>query len=184
MATEWFYADYSHKELLESMHYSKAAIDKPSELPAFKMEKFNPLAHHDLVDRPLFIEGRKPVVETVEQSVQDLESSQIDDWILIGIFNRHNSLIAMFTKKSEGKKILKIEAQKLISGWTLKEIESDRVILQQGEQQKMILLRKPRPDVKPNQPRNAGKPTLPTPPRQPKPPVQPINNPENLSNAN
>jgi hypothetical protein len=134
---------------------------------------------NELVDRPLFIEGRKPIVETPVDDQKPLETGQIDEWMLIGIFNKNQQSMALFTKKDEAKKFMKIPIQQNISGWLLKEIQSDRVILQQADQQKMIMLRKPRSvTVKPPLP---GKPAG-HPPKSGKPAVPPPNiNPENVN---
>jgi hypothetical protein len=64
---EWLYAIYAQKSLLESVQ----AIDKKNklvaELPSIELTKQPESAYMDLVTRPLFIQGRKPVNERQRQ---------------------------------------------------------------------------------------------------------------------
>jgi hypothetical protein len=174
LAAEWGYALLAERQLQQSLQYAKDDSDTSVELPTISelyAEEYN-----ELVERPLFIEGRKPIVEAAAaDKVQNVEIGQIDDWLLIGVFSKGERPMALFAKKNEAKKYLKIGSEQMISGWQLKEIQADRVILQQAEQQKSVLLRKPRPE---------SKLPLPVPGRTvpPKPPAQPTNiNPENAN---
>ena len=144
-----------------------------------------------MVERPLFYEGRKPPAEPTSDNEQTVEISQLDDWQLVGIYNRDKQQMALFSKKNEPKTILKVSASALVSGWSLKEIQSDRVILWQSGQTKTILLRKPRADVPvppvqrpaPNRPGLAPS-NRPGVPRIAKPVMQPTPNSENASDDN
>ena len=78
---------------------------------------------------------------------------------------------ALFRKQNEARKFLKLNQDQLISGWQLKEILSDRVVLQQGAQQKPVMLRKPREQAK--SPAPLKKPATPIKPAKP---IVPNNN--------
>jgi type II secretory pathway component PulC len=179
LAAEWGYAEFSNGELQQQLKEDIA--DKPSvaELPSIANLKTAATEFNEVVERPLFIEGRKPIIEAPVENAQQAEISQIDDWSLIGIYYKDNQPVALFSKKTEAKKYLKIKVGQLISGCVLTEIQSDRVILQQAGQQKTVLLRKPRaePTAVPG-----GKPAARPPPKPPKNLVPPPNiNPENAN---
>lgn len=181
LAAEWAYGVHAEKQLQEKLQYSQDGNSAAAQLPVIA-EQAAAGEYNELVERPLFIEGRKPIAETVAENVQPVETGQIDDWLLIGVYNKDKRAIALFSKKNEAKKYLKIGNEQMISGWMLKEIKPDRVLLQQADQQKSVLLRKPRPESAAPIP---GKPAA-QPPAKPvrpaRPPVQPNNiNPENAN---
>lgn len=180
LISEWGYGELfgSHTQLISQ---NSSAEPEAENIPSFPALISVNTDFNELVERPLFIEGRKPIVETPVDDSKPLESGQIDDWLLIGIFEKNKQPMALFTKKDEAKKFMKIGSQQNISGWLLKEIQSDRVILQQADQQKMVLLRKPR--VATNKPPVPGKSGAhPQSPRPGKPIPPPTNiNPENVN---
>ncbi|MCK9605659.1 MAG: hypothetical protein M0R33_04315 [Methylomonas sp.] len=118
---------------------------------------------NEIVERPLFIEGRKPLPEQVVEGPETTDNGQLDDWQLIGIYDKNNRKIALFRKQNEAKTFLKLNETQMITGWQLKQIQSDRVVLQQGGQQKSIMLRKPR--VQAPVPIRSNRPVIPAKPR-------------------
>lgn len=178
---EWSFTEFSRGELQEILNQTIAADYQAEPLPSLEPPKQLSGNFMGVVERPLFIEGRKPLAETVETGVGTAtETGQIDDWLLIGIYNRDKRQWALFRKQNEAKKFLKLNEQQMISGWRLKQIQFDRVILQQGVQEKALMLRKPREQAK-----------RPEPAKRPPPPVKavqpnatpPNNNPfENINN--
>lgn len=155
----------------------QAVLDKTvqSKYQAEPMPALNPPgqfndASNEVVERPLFIEGRKPLPELVLEGPETVDNGQLDDWQLIGIYNKNNRKLALFRKQNEAKTFLKLNETQMITGWQLKQILSDRVILQQGAQQKSIMLRKPRVAASPAP---ARRPAIPA---KPIAPVAPINN--------
>lgn len=174
LVAEWSYGEYAQRQLLQQPKPAEDDGSAPAELPTIKTLKASAEEYGEMVERPLFIEGRKPLPEAGPvDTTQKVETGQIDDWLLIGVFsNGQKPPIAMFAKKNEAKKYLKIGVEQMISGWLLKEIQPDHVILEQAGQQKSVLLRKPRPESKlPVR----GRP-VPSPPAQ-----QPNTNPENAN---
>lgn len=182
LVAEWGYSGFAVNRLQKEPVEEKDESNTLSELPKIAALNTTAAQYSDLVERPLFIEGRRPVVEAVADTVKEVELGQIDDWSLTGVYNKDKRPIALFTKKNETRKFLKIGVDQTISGWVLKEIQPDRVILQQGAQQKSVLLRKPRANTNTNKPpAPSGKPGLPA--RAAKPPVPATNtNPENANN--
>ncbi len=178
LVAEWSYSRFT-AEQLQSILTPHAQSDSAAEdLPSIKDSKSSAESYTEIVDRPVFIEGRRPLVETSPtETAQTQDAGQIDDWALIGVYNKGERPTALFSKRNEAKKFLKITEDQSISGWQLKKIQSDHVVLQQAGQEKSVILRKPRAQA-------PGKPTAP--PRAPRPnavakPVEPApdENPEN-----
>ena len=169
LLSEWGYSQFAGRQLQDSLHALDPENAAEVELPSIDVSNTAPL-NNELVERPLFVEGRKPVVELAPEKVQTVENGQIDDWLLIGIYEKDKRPMALFSKRNEPKKYQKITTQQLISGWVLKEIQPDHVILQEAAELKTVLLRKPRvqqakpspaPPPKPGAPAKPGKPPMP-----------------------
>ncbi|AEG01177.1 hypothetical protein [Methylomonas methanica] len=155
-----------------------------SEYQAEPMPTLNPPkpfneSMNEIVERPLFIEGRRPLPEQEVEGPETLDNGQLDDWQLIGIYNKGSRKLALFRKQNEAKTFVKRYETEMITSWQLKQIQSDRVVLQQGGQQKSIMLRKPRvaaPVVTPSR-----RPVVPAKPRAPVAPIY-NNSSENTNN--
>ncbi|CAD6878803.1 hypothetical protein [Methylomonas albis] len=184
LVAEWTYSQFTLTQL-QTLLEPRAQTDSPAEqLPNLADSKGSAESYSDIVDRPLFVEGRKPFADaSPTDNLQTQESGQIDDWELIGVYDKANKPTALFRKRNEAKKFLKVTEEQSISGWLLKQIQADHVLLQQAGQEKSVVLRKPRVQVKPPMP---GKPAVP--PRPPQPnavakPIEPVPN-ENPENNN
>jgi type II secretory pathway component PulC len=176
---EWGYSDYSRNQLQSIMDRKIQADYQADELPQLSLSKQSAESFINIVERPLFIEGRKPLPEIVETSSEASANDQLDDWSLIGIYTKNKRQVALFRKQNEARKFLKLNEDQTISGWQLKQIQADRVVLQQGGQEKSVMLRKPRLPSKVPPP-----PKRPAVPRQPAAPVAPINNPSSKNENN
>lgn len=151
LAAEWGYGEYARRQQLQQdTKHSDGDTGTATQLPTIASLKSAAEEYGEMVERPLFIEGRKPLPEAgPTDNAQKVETGQIDDWLLIGVFSKgQKPPTALFAKKNEPKKYLKIGTEQMISGWLLKEIQPDRVVLEQAGQQKSVLLRKPRPESK------------------------------------
>ncbi len=182
LLAEWSYGQFARNQLQATLEQKKQADYQAENLPELNMPNQSLEQFSAVTERPLFIEGRKPIVENPQnETQQNVDNGQIDDWLLIGVYNKgkHKQAMALFRKQNESKKYLKLSAEQMISGWQLQKIEPDRVVLLQGGQQKTVLLRKPRTQIKPQVPRM--KPTAPAVPASPPMPAE--NNPlENSDN--
>lgn len=169
LAAEWGYGQYARKQLqtildqpVESDYQLESLPELDSNAPAPpSLEQYSAI-----VERPLFIEGRKPIVEEPVKEVVPVEVGQIDDWQLIGVYTKSKQPMALFRKQNEAKKYSKLNENQTIAGWQVQKIEPNQVTLQQGGQQKIVPLRKPRV-----QPPATGKPG--TPPKPIRPPSAP-----------
>lgn len=159
LAAEWAYGRFTLSQihgLLEPQAQTDTAVE---ELPTITGNANSADIYSDIVERPVFIEGRKPLAEAETANIIEAQDpGQIDDWELIGVYDKGNRATALFRKRDESKKFSKIPEEQSISGWLLKKIHSDHVVLEQAGQEKAVVLRKPRAQVKPPIP---GKPPTP-----------------------
>lgn len=188
LAGEWGYGWFAEADLQENFHITPVTEQAGGELPEFAPISPNAGYLAEIIERPLFNEDRKPTPEPLaELAKNDENNTQIDDWVLNGVYTHNGELTALFDKKTEPRKHMKLTIRQQISGWTLTEIRPDRVVLQLAGQQSTVMLRKPRQNTAPPKPAKPA-PAQPQQPQQPPakpnklPPPQRINHPENPNN--
>jgi hypothetical protein len=172
---EWLYAVYAQKQLLKSLASANTQEKAITQLPAIELAKQPESSYTDLVARPLFIQGRKPVDEpNSEQAAAASTATDEFNWSLNGIYTYQNKLYALLsrtTTKVPKDNYRKVTKDTDIDGWKLIDIQKDRVVVSQGAKQKDLPLRKAKPKDTPN---NAGHLVPPPAPNQPgQPPLQP-----------
>jgi hypothetical protein len=179
LLAEWAISEANRSQLQATLDKKLQADYQSESLPVLDLAKQASESYNAILEKPLFIEGRKPIPEQAADNPATADNGQLDDWLLIGVYNKGERKLALFRKQNEAKSFLKITENQTISGWQLLQVQADRVLLQQGAQQKSIMLRKPRPQV--------GK--LPMPAKKPVPPTKPVqqdvpinNIPENENN--
>jgi hypothetical protein len=148
------------------------------EMPTVDLTKQPEDSYDQLVNRPLFIKGRKPVDEPKPESSQVPVVPVVFDWVLNGVYTKNKKLTALFSRdktKVPKDNYRKIAVDGDLDGWKLTEIRNDRAILMQGANQKEVLLRKAKP--KTPQTRNNAVPPVPQPGAIPNPESIPV--PEN-----
>jgi hypothetical protein len=179
LLAEWAISEANRSQLQATLDKKLQADYQSESLPVLNLAKQASESYNAILEKPLFIEGRKPIPEQAADNPATADNGQLDDWLLIGVYIKGERKLALFRKQNEAKSFLKITENQTISGWQLLQVQADRVLLQQGAQQKSIMLRKPRPQV--------GK--LPMPAKKPVPPTKPVqqdvpinNIPENENN--
>jgi hypothetical protein len=183
---EWFYAVRAQKHALTSTTSAETKISH-DEMPGIELTRQSEESYADLVARPLFIKGRRPVDEPSPEEAQAVAVANTFDWQLDGVYSAKKGLSALFSRsKSRVAKDnhRKIDAGADLDGWKLTEIHKDKVILKQGSQQKDLLLRKPKSKELPrtaNKPNLPSAPNMPTIPNIPQPPAGDF---ENSNNEN
>jgi hypothetical protein len=179
LLAEWGMGEASRSQLQTLLDKNIPSDYQSEPMPTLAQSKQFGDSFNAIIERPLFIEGRKPLPEQAVEETESADNGQLDDWLLIGIYNKDNRKMALFRKRNEAKTFLKLNETQMITGWQLLQIQGDRVVLQQGGQQKSIMLRKPR-EQNPV-PAASKRPVIPA---KPKAPVVPINNnsPENINN--
>jgi len=142
---ELFYAKQVQKQLLSSSLSAEknAAQD---DMPQVDLTKRSEESYEDMVSRPLFLEGRKPVPEPTAEQTQANAVAVKFDWLLNGVYTTTKGLSALFTRASKVPKgnYRKIKQGDDLDGWKLSEIQKDKVILTQDGNRKELLLRKPK----------------------------------------
>jgi hypothetical protein len=172
---EWLYAAFAQKQLLKSVVSANAQGKAITQLPTIELAKQPESSYTDLVGRPLFIQGRRPVNEpNSEQTPASNAASEEFNWSLNGVYTYQNKLYALLsrtTTKVPKDNYRKVTKDSDIDGWKLIEIHKDKVVVSQGGKQKELPLRKDKPKAAPN---NIGNPVVPPPmPHQPGQPLQP-----------
>ena len=162
LASEWF----ASNETADSSQIKVKTVEmQDEELPSLDLENQNEEEYSDLVERPLFIKGRKPVEEPHEEIIPVTEVKKMETfvWDLTGIFTSPKGLVAFFSRingKVEKDNYRKLKLGDDIDGWKLKEIASDKVMLVKMGDMKTLLLRKAKP--KNSLPVNATQNTAPS----------------------
>ncbi len=153
---EVFFAKAAQQQLLNSsLPIEKKSIQ--TEMPSIDLTEQGEESYEEMVNRPLFIEGRKPVPEpTAEQTQVNIVSVKFD-WLLDGIYTTPKGLSALFSKASKSPKnnYRKVKQGAELDGWKLSEILKDKVILTQDGSRKELLLRKPKLKQLPQKKTNA-----------------------------
>ena len=187
---EWFYAIRAQKLTLNSTTTAETKVLN-DEMPAIELTRQSEESYADLVARPLFIKGRRPVDEPSQEEAQALGAVDSFDWQLNGVYTTKKGLSALFSRsktKAPKDNYRKITIGADLDGWKLTEIHYDKVILKQGSQQKELLLRKPKSKelskktTMPNQlnaPTMPNAPSIPNAPDTPQPPAGDFENSEN-----
>jgi hypothetical protein len=163
--SEWLYASFSQSQLLNT----QVAMDKkalPDEMPTIELNGQDEESYADLVNRPLFIEGRKPVNEPPPGTAETAAVEVKFDWVLNGVYTSKRGQSALLTRampaKTHKENFRRITEGTLLDGWKLAEIRKDRVIFTQDTAHKELLLRKPKPKQpppkRPPQPPNGEQP--------------------------
>lgn len=173
---EWLYAHFMRQRLLTLISSETHQDYKADELPDLELSKQPEESYVDLVARPLFIKGRKPVDEPSPEVAQVTAKPDTFDWQLSGVFRVQKTVSALFSRtnaKVPKDNYRKISLGKTIDGWKLAEINTDKVVLKLGSSEKTLLLKKPKSKVILPQRGNGPIPNLPSPFNIPAPPAVP-----------
>lgn len=144
---EWKLTDFPEQAQVEPSGLEKggaSAIDLPKlMLVTQSAEKYS-----KMVEKPLFVKGRRPIISDLDDEVTNEDIGKIDDLMLLGIYSNKGDIKVLFSTKGIRKKYLKKAKEEEVSGWKIKEIQPDRVVLEQRGKKKTILLRSPKPKTK------------------------------------
>ena len=144
---EWLYASWAEKTILTSLTSTDKKLS-PDEMPHIELNEQPEESYVDLVARPLFIKGRKPIDEPSPEEAKNALVPVIFDWELNGVYTTANGLSALFSRSKT--KVAKDNYRKIgigaeLDGWKIVEIYQDKALLKQGPQEKELLLRKIKP---------------------------------------
>ncbi len=181
IAGEWFYIKNSQNKLLQAISSIKTEDYQADEMPTLDLTEQSEEDYADLVDRPLFIKGRRHVEEVPPETEQTTAAAEVPfDWELSGVYSGKKGLTALFSRSKT--KVPKDNYRKLLvgadlDGWKLNKIDKDKALFKQADTEKVLLLRKVKPKVSAKVPNNpaapmTGRPQIPNPavpPQQPEP---------------
>ncbi len=141
---EWLYNVWAEHSTLSSLTpvATKTAHD---DMPHIDLTKQKEDSYVDMVARPLFMAGRRPVDEPSPEDIQNTVAPIIFDWELNGVYTTAKGLSALFSRSKTKKakdNYRKISLDADLDGWKLTEIHEGKVLLTQGTQQKELPLRK------------------------------------------
>lgn len=119
---------------------SDAASVSGAEQPAFELPDLESFAA--TVERPLFAENRRPPAEEELEAASNAVSTPLTLKLMGVIFTPRQHSVLMQDAKGKYKRMRRNDT---LDGWTLVTIAGDRVTLQQGSEQKELMLLKPRP---------------------------------------
>lgn len=162
---EWIYATWAEKTILASLTPTNTKIS-PEEMPHIELNEQPEESYVDLVARPLFIKGRKPVDEPSPEAIQNALVPVVFDWELNGVYTTVNGLSALFSRSKTT--VAKDNYRKIgigadLDGWKIIEIYQDKALLKQGDQEKELLLRKIKPKDPSKKTTNLNTPNTPQP---------------------
>lgn len=151
LAAEVLHANLQRRNLFDQPVQDTANAAQDA-MPGIDLTQRTEDSFTDLVNRPLFIEGRKPVPEPSGTAIQAGVAALKFDWLLVGVYTTGNGLSALLTRAAKLPKdnYRKIRQDDELDGWKLTSLSKDRVLLMQGENQKELLLRKPKPKQLPS----------------------------------
>lgn len=190
IAGEWWYAQHNRAELLSGTSSSMGTVDS-EEMPSVDLAGQPEASYVDLVDRPLFIKGRRPVAELPKQQGQANAVAVKFDWLLVGVYTSEKKLQALLvrdTKKVPKDNYRKLPVGSILDGWTLSKIDKDQVVFSQDGSEKILQLRKPKAKQEANKTNNPNNPEqqqpepeeinqeVPSPEFEPEPTEEPIEN--------
>jgi type II secretory pathway component PulC len=163
LSIEWIIAKARDTQLSDSLMQQGIKALPEADLAQWNSPKQSAESYAVMAERPLFIEGRRPVPEEEDETVAE-DAAKIDDLELQGVYSVRDQKYALFSQQGKEQKFVKKSEGDEVSGWSLLEILTDRVILEQSGQEQSLMLRKPKPtERKPEVPRRpAPKTTNPT----------------------
>ena len=147
LAGEWYSATETQSAFLPKKNNN---ADSEESLPELDLAATTEEDYSDLVERPMFIKGRKPVEEPEPEStpVAQVKRSDVFNWNLTGIFASPKGVTTFFSRinaKVEKDNYRKPKLGDDLDGWKITEIHPNKVTLTQAGETKTLQLLKPKP---------------------------------------
>ncbi len=142
-----FGKDY-RSQLLQELQNVKSAGFTMEQIPNYQFNKQQLIDYADIVERPLFFKGRRPIVINDEDtsSIEEIKVVDKIDYIFMGVTDTPRGLFAFFKNPKAGpdnEKFLRFEQGALMQGWVLKTINHNLVVIENEGKNETIKLRKP-----------------------------------------
>jgi hypothetical protein len=170
LVLEWMY--FKHKQQAIERQLAKGAVaNDPGVGPELEEFELPPVTDYvEMVQRPLFAEGRKPLDEATEamQAGAEAQKTPLNLKLMGVILTPEGEKALLVNEQGKYKRAKKDEE---VNSWRLLEIEADRVVLQQDSERQVLPLLKPKPKTAvANQPvatPHRAPPPAPAPPQAP-----------------
>jgi hypothetical protein len=163
--------------LLKSERLTTAAASEkaatPEAPPAVESEDFelpDIQGYETIVERPLFMEGRRPGTEVDDTNTAAAPDSPLTVKLVGVAFTPTDKTALLVDAKGKYKRLKKNGS---VDGWTLIEFAPDRITLQRGNEQRELMLLKPKPKTLPAR-ATPGQPQQVPPPQRQQPPPAPV----------
>jgi hypothetical protein len=150
LAAEWITETNTSTTVVSQVNSDNSESEEA--LSELDLSATNEENYSDLVDRPLFIKGRKPVNEPEPENVPVAAVKKVESfvWELTGVFVTPKGMTAFFSRTNT--KVPKDNYRKYkmgddLDGWKVSEIQHDNVVLIQANETKILPLRKNKPKI-------------------------------------
>ncbi|MDT8406019.1 MAG: hypothetical protein RQ715_02105 [Methylococcales bacterium] len=125
---------------------------QPRKLPELARDTHSINQFAAVVERPLFVQGRQPVVAEQNTNTPSDTASQTPTagplhWELTGIYYDGTQLRALLRNKQQRAnqpKVQKLALDQEVDGWRIIDLKPDRLILESAGQQQSLILQKPK----------------------------------------
>jgi len=173
---EWVFMDKNHRERMAAIENTGSGEVVLEGLPdgSFSLPGID--EYSEMVEHPLFVEGRMPIEESEELAPVITARADLK-MKYMGYVATPEGEIGMFLDETT-RKYRKLEKGTVVEGWRVDALYPDRATLMQGGSKEELLLHKPKPKIAP---RIRPKPKIKN-PFQRKQPNKPVarKNPANL----
>jgi hypothetical protein len=144
---EWGSMRLARQALLEDVNKVETRGYDIEELPSIDLLQTSVDEYSEMVNRPLFIKGRRPIENIASNAADPIITGDFKQ-TLIGIYGTEQGMSALFKNTSPGvggPKFYKVFVGDDVEGWKIDEIHNDKVVLSQAGSQQQANLHKPRP---------------------------------------
>jgi type II secretory pathway component PulC len=139
---EWQYNQEFQSVLASHQNEAKPSTIEVEEIPTLN-EILKPIGLYDeIVNRPLFIEGRQPIENVEDDDLLSNFSGKLSI-TLKGVVATPDGMIALFEGKDRKRYRLRMGDE--VDGWEVAELQANKVILKRSGKQKELLLWIPKP---------------------------------------
>lgn len=139
---EWGFLSWQNKSMLDRLKQPAAKavqppIEEPKDIVMPGMESYM-----QMVDRPLFMDGRKPGLEADApgQAEQPVQQTPLQTLKLMGVIVMPQNRLALLMDEKNHYKRVKVGED--FGGWTLLEIYPDHVVVGKGNEKRELKLLK------------------------------------------
>jgi len=148
LLVEWLYFQGQKSDLRARLAAKESVNPQGAEAPAIDNSLPSLEQYAEMIQRPLFMEGRRPPPEEEQPAADEAPAEQLPlNLKLMGVVFTPKEKTALFV--DEKGKYRRVRRNNLVDGWKLQEVREDRVVMTQGSDQKELPLLKPKPKVPP-----------------------------------